>query len=294
VFDICVPAYNRETLLCELLATLDKDTSVYVSDNGGYLRESQHVTKRATVSSTSTVIPAYSNWNRAASLGSKPFFFLPSDDDFYEIGFETSVTDVIKKHGDSGLIVFGHKFVDAKGNVNSLWVPDREKTYEGRSAFELFRYGVDARFPSILINRFAFESEAGFNESYKVTASDSELIQRIALNHSVTTIPIIISSYRVWQENMTSAKISSLDWTREIDVWLKGIDNLLINKEWCPSPVWRRHFRDEIRLRNMISAISTIGGLSESLGYLKERRYPLCATPRSHFSLIHKLIKNAI
>ncbi|MNZ10373.1 hypothetical protein D3C78_272160 [compost metagenome] len=298
-FNICIPSYKRESLLQVMINSISDDILVCISDNGDFYKKNRtfHGKANVFIHGCAPVIPMFSNWVRAASLSEEPFFFLPSDDDLYYQGLEVKVSKTVDSISDQdmsnvSMIVFGHNIIDEFGNVLSSWVPPVEGIFESKAAFEVFKFGVDARMPSILINKEKYQNVGGINTAFQLTAADSELIQKLALTGKVIFSKEIISAYRVWPGSLTHKKIASEEWSREIELWMSNIVPLLYAEKYSSSFI--KEVTDEIRLRNIITGVSYADGIKSLIQFLFIKKYPRHAKMKTHMRLILQVLKKFI
>lgn len=292
LFDVCIPTYNRTDLLVQLLKSIDEDISVHISDNGGFVSQSTMVLGGNTsITNVKKVVEMFDNWALAANMSKSRFFLLSSDDDLYSNLSSNLVKDELSAHPDVGMIVFGHNVIDENNNIISHWCPSRRELLEGKAAFKEFCFGVDARMPSIFINTSIYNKLGGISTDFKITAADSELIQRMSINAPVLFVPEIISSYRVWNGGITHQKLASKQWRDEIDLWMQKLDASLKKAAWGNNKLWRRHIQDDIRLQNVNAGLSKIVGLKNGLNFLFIKNYPFFARPKTHARCLIQLVK---
>lgn len=254
---LAIPTYNREYFLQMLLDSVPRDLPCHVSDNAGCLRQSplQQV-EGVRIYSLDSLIPAYSNWIRAASLVQEDYFAITSDDDMYAPGGIDTVRRYIAAHPGFDIYVFGHDVIDEFNNRRAGYVPGRLELLEAPHGFRNFVHGVDARTPSVFFRRAFFEQVGGFDTAFQLTAGDSELIQRILLLGRSVYVPEVVSYYRVWRGSSTQMSQATDEWMREVRVWVEKIAALLqsaparaaLDGEALP-------FGDEIVARNLWSGL---------------------------------------
>lgn len=290
--DFCIPTYNRKEHISILLGSLPSTAVVYVQDNGGFLRDAQFPFKgNLTVESDDNIVGMFENWSRAAALGKNDWFFLTSDDDLYYDTLTEELEKALLLQPDVGMIVFGHHEIDAQGQVLRTWLPQESGVKSGREAFESFLYGVNARMPSILINRKRFQQCGGLFTDFKISAADSELVQRLAVAYPVLFVPAVVSGYRVWAGGATHEKIASEEWRLDIVLWMQRLEKGLLAQGWAKSAIWRRHIQDDIRYQNTIAGLSKLSGPRSGLRFLFAGRFPFFARPRTHLSGVLALLK---
>lgn len=291
-FEICVPTYNRLEYPMALAESICDEIDIYFSDNGGFLESKKDLFGRNVVVVTKNdEVDVFENWALAVRLGSRGWFFLPSDDDLYYAGMKSKVDEILALNPAVGMIVFGHDFIDEKGTVLGSWLPKVEGIKKGLEAFNEFKYGVEARMPSILINREIYEKSGGISTDFKLTAGDSEFVQRMSINYPVMFVREIIAGYRVWNGALTHKKIASQRWRDEIELWMEKMRENLSTQSWSLGEVWVRHLQDEIRLQNTNAGISKASSLREAVRFLFYRAYPYMARPRTQIRTLVHLIK---
>ncbi|WP_153012867.1 hypothetical protein [Pseudacidovorax intermedius] len=277
---IAIPTYNRSELLNDLLNSIPEAAPVWVSDNGG-LTEKGKINRNVNLefSGCADVIPMFSNWNRAARLVTpdQSHVIIPSDDDKYLAGGLEHIRDILVQNPEADMIVCGCDLIDESGSVFHTYRPERDEILVGEPAFRKFIKGVDARMPAIAFKRTTFEKLGGLDSSFELTAADSDLVQRCALNGKVVFSTTVVGQYRVWRGSLTHAKIASDQWMAEIEKWLKKIDVELDNGSLDLQADWRKA-RAEIAARNLLSAIGLLyaGKRYEELIQFR-KKYPIPA-----------------
>lgn len=276
-----------------MLSSLPTSWKVHISDNGGKIRDSgKFDNKRYDMRSSDSIIGLFPNWIRAAEMGTRPWFFLPSDDDIYYPNAEAAVNDALRNLPvETGMVVFGHHVIDEHGIPISSWTPPAVGDAAGKNAFEIFANGVPARMPSVLIRRSAYLESGGISGDFDLTAGDSEVIQRLAIRYPVRFVGTIISGYRVWPGGLTHKKISSKQWQDEIEIWMGKLEENLAKASWKPSKMAIRMLQDEIRLQNLLAGMAHLESIGQKMQLLRLKPYPLLANPRSHLRVLYQLVK---
>lgn len=292
LFQVCIPTYNRVDLVRKLINSIPGYVNIFLSDNGGSISNSQEVMPcNVTIFEKKPAVDVFTNWRLAAGFSSAEWFFLPSDDDIYCSNMYEEVCTVLEKNPEVGMVVFGCNFIDQNGEIIGSWTPPINGIKPSHEAFDFFSYGVNARMPSILINRDIYNQIGGISEDFKLTAGDSELVQHLAIHAPVLFIPKIISSYRVWDGGLTHQKIASEEWRDEIDLWMQKLDASLKKAIWGNNKLWRRHIQDDIRLQNANAGLSKIVGLKNGVKFLFLKNYPFFARPKTHAYCLIQLVK---
>lgn len=295
---IVIPTMNRNDYLKQILNTIPNDLKVYVSDNGSFLSdEIINNYKNIKVIQSKKILEMYDNWNRAIMLAESEFILLPSDDDLYLEGVFDSVLHTINAYEHIDIFIFGHYYVDEYGEIRGEWKPSEFVEMKAPYGFENFKFGVDARWPSIVLRKSLIEKIGYFNADIPF-AGDSELLQKALLYGNALFIPNIISKYRFWPNNATSLNQTTVEWRNSIDKWTSNIIPLVteeyrkINKEFNANT-----YKDEIMAQNIISGGYLLYNnlkYVELDKYLKEIMCPehaLLDTKESYFKLCLRLLK---
>ena len=291
---IAIPTYNRQEQLESLLETIPEHIPTYISDNGSCLTESfRKKFPQARVSAvTGNIITMFENWNRAARLVSQDWIIIPSDDDiYYPQSFET-VSQYLDRYAQADMIVFGHNVVDENYRIIGRWVPKTLDDLSTPSGFKHFKYGVDARMPSIIFRRSLLEAIGFFDEEFMVTAADSYMIQRASLLGRTVFVPLIISGYRVWTQGTTHGTISTQAWLKEIVQWGDKLEQQLKKVPMYASEIG--HIRSEIYARNLHAGLSHLrnkGFHLKAVRHFLAADFPWQATLLTRMKLIYQLIK---
>lgn len=290
-FGIAVPTYKREEEIIKLLANIPADIDIFISDNGGFLSKTfQSIYKNIIVKTVIPEVPMFRNWNAAAFSVDKKWLAIPADDDIYYQGSFSIIERCLDQYADMDMIVFGHNTIDVDGRVINSWLPNLESCV-APSGFLRFKYGVDARMPSIFIKTALFKELGGFDEGFNITAADSDFVQRASLIGNVQFIPEVVSGYRVWEGGLTHNKIASAEWMAEIDRWCNRIS------KFCEArniSIYSRSIQDEIYARNLLAGIFAAkksNGYVAAWRHAKNCRYPFRALVRTQLSLLYRLVK---
>jgi hypothetical protein len=290
-YGLAVPTFKRYDELQKLLTSIHVTVPVYISDNGSTLPESfQQQHSNAVVCKVFPPVLMFPNWNLAAKLVQAEWVAIPSDDDIYYQGSFSIIERCLDEYADMDMIVFGHNTVDADGRVINRWLPNLESCI-APSGFFRFKYGVDARMPSIFIKQALFKKLSGFDEGFKITAADSDFVQRAALIGNVQFVPEAVSGYRVWEGGTTHNTIASVEWMEEIDRWCNRIS------KFCEArniSIYSRSIQDEIYARNLLAGIVAVkisNGYVAAWRHVKNCRYPFRALVRTQLRLLYRLVK---
>lgn len=297
VLSVCVPTYRREDMLERLLATIPtNNVEVVISDNGGFLSDGfklKHSEIRCVT--TQNILPMFANWNNAIKASRMPYVVIPSDDDlFINEAFDT-IHSYIEKYPDVDLFIFGHHVIDADDKILGAWCPKTQGMFIPPFGFKNFFYGVDARMPSIIFRKDLLNRLDNFDETFTLTAADSDLIQRALLFGKAMFIPSFISCYRVWPGGTTAKKQASGEWLDQIKYWTNKVS--LLAEEQFQKQGYSFHtqrFCEEIFARNLISAMKNIlsqGKSVEARAFIKTYGIPSHATFRTKFKLCKLAIR---
>lgn len=263
---VCIPAYRRSEYLRLLVSGLPADFPIFISDNGGFITaEKLSWTPNVTLAPCENVLSMFRNWNRAISLCDTEWFILPGDDDIVFSDRLPLVRELIGKYPDAGCLIFGYENIDSQGNVLSEWHPQERKVYRNPEGFREFRYGVLARWPAIVFRTEAVKAIGGFDTDFTNTASDSLLMQNMALHFPIVFVPEILGQYRIWENSGTSKLICEREWFDNIELWMNKLGRLL-NTGNDASPA------EDIRT---IASVVTTDNLSVALNNLRTRNVSL-------------------
>lgn len=293
--DFCIPTYNRADYVRVLLDSLPSGATVHLRDNGSFLSGVDFNFKgRLHLEQDSSVVDMFENWSKVAQLGGGEWFFLTSDDDLYYANLQAELDSVLANSPNVGMIIFGHNIIDSEGRVLSTWTPSSLGLKQGKEAFDSFAYGVEARMPSILINRECYNQSGGLSTEFKISAADSELVQRLLVQYPVLFMPAVVSGYRVWPGAATHDKIVGEEWRLDVELWVRKLERVLIAQPWAKNLLWRRHVQHDIRLQNINAALTKLPGFAAKLRYLSTTSYPILSRPSSHLTCALLLIKSLV
>ncbi|MBJ6879702.1 glycosyltransferase family 2 protein [Vibrio cholerae] len=254
---VCIPTYNRVEELINLIDSIPKRIPIFVSDNGSYLKDVSFG-GNVYVSSTTEVIAPLENWNRAILLSSSDYVFIVSDDDiFYPDAFDV-VEETLNAHRDLDMYIWGCDNVDENYNLisNADYISDEYKIFSNGEAFRYFPYSVPFRFPSICLKKKLLTKMNLFNTEMYVTASDSELLQKVMITSNCYIANKPIAGYRIWPKSSTNLTNTSIRWFDELDIWTNNIKGFAKDNE--KEYLIPRDYREKIMYQNIRSAISTM------------------------------------
>lgn len=291
---VAVPTYNRENQLGGLLEMIPAHIPVYVSDNGSHLTApfKKRFPSVHFKSIAGEPLPPLTNWNLAARMVTEDWVVIPSDDDiYYEDSFNT-IEEYLERYNSADIVVFGHNTVDEEYQRINEWKPRELVQCAAPNGFDYFKYGVDARMPSIFFKKKLLEELGYFDESFKITAGDSDLVQRALIKGISVFVPIVVSGYRVWEQGSTHQTIGTFEWMQEIDYWGDKLEKTLQEIPQYASQV--SEIRAEIYARNLLAGIASV---KKSRGYIAawkhmmRCKYPHKALLRTQRRLLYGLIR---
>lgn len=287
-FDVCIPTYNRFKFVKQLAESIPSNITVHVSDNGEYLSRNLFG-ENIDIRCPEGVLDIFDNWTFAANLSESDFFFLPSDDDLYKPNMFGVVSHVLNKDIEQcGMIIFGHDLINEHGNIVGSWLPNRSGIVPAVESFDMFKYGVDARMPSVLFNKSKFIEVGGIDTDFKLTASDSFLIQKMALKYPVCFVREIISGYRVWPGSLTGKRITTDLWHDEIEMWMNKL--VFFIKENKIGEVKKiSNITDEIKAANFLSALRALVTPRDKRRFIFNHRFPVYANRMTQLRIIKNL-----
>jgi hypothetical protein len=286
---VAIPTYRRDDQLHTLLQSLPARIPVYVSDNGCTVSGQLKATFPAVVFRcvNGDVVPMFANWNVAARMVSQDWVLVPSDDDIYFPDSFDCIEGALAAHEDCDVLVFGHHVVGERYEILSSWKPDVLAVSEPGEGFIRFADGVAARMPSIAFRRALLQHLDYFDENMKITAADSDLIQRALLVGRTAFVPAYVSGYRVWGGGATSRTIGTAQWMADVDYWGSKVERLLANEPRYADRA--RLFRDETYAQNLAAGLRVLGLGTDSAAvwrHFSNCRFPLRASPTTQLRLV--------
>ncbi len=289
---VAVPAYSRPDYLKQLAATIPSSVRVFVSDNAGSMQmQNLALGDHVTISHADSLLPMFSNWNRALSLvdDRHTHVLVPSDDDLYLPHAFERIANAIRAHGDVDIFIFGCDLVDEFGNVRKGYVPAKSEVLEAGRGFGHFRWGVEARMPGVVFRKAFLDRIGAFDESFQLTAADSELIQRALLLGKAVFVPEVVGLYRVWAGSLTHSHQATDEWMREIHAWTNKIALLIQSiKGAAPPGLDLANCKDEIVARNMLAGARGLlsrGEHGRARAFLRGRAIPRSANFKTKIRL---------
>lgn len=289
-----IPTFNRNDYLIKILDTLPSNANVIVSDNGGAVtQEIINAYKNFIFVKPSLKLEMYENWNFCINYVKTKWFIIPSDDDLYYKEELYRLWQAVCEYHNCGIIIFGHNVIDENDNVLSEWKPERLMQFNEPFGYDIFKYGVDARLPSIVFNTEIAKNNSLFKETYTYTAADSLLIQKCLLTSNSVFVPYIISAYRVWPANFTSKLISTPGWLERVDQWQDEVLPIAASKYRQAKVKFNSSkVKDEVYAKNLIAGLRNLVGtkLKVKYGFFKSVRYPFNASFKAQINIIKCLI----
>jgi len=288
---IVIPTYNRNEYLLKILNTIPANVNVIVCDNGGSVtNEIINRYKEFSFIRPDRALEMFENWNFAISKVKTKWFIIPSDDDIYYAGAFEKIASVINENGDTDVILFGHNIINEFDAVLSTWAPSHFQVLKAPEGYDYFKYGVEARLPSVIFKTDVATSYSLFKETYIYTAADSLLIQKMMLHGKTVLVPDVISGYRVWPNNFTSKLISTSGWLEKIDQWQ---DEIAVHvNEVYKTKYNTLHIKDEVYARNLIAGIINMKakhGFGPTYTFFKSVRFPWNAKMVTKLNVIKAL-----
>ncbi|MGG2397477.1 hypothetical protein ACJRW5_11105 [Pseudomonas sp. SH1-B] len=294
---VAIPSYNRKILVERLLSTIPNDIFIAISDNGGYLRGGLDCNGRnIKIESHDMVLDVFDNWNFALNmvLNECDYLVMPSDDDLYLSGWSDRVLSYINKV-DADFFIFGNRVIDEHENIVGEYSENELVVLEAPLGFEKYKYDVSARMPSVIFRSEFLRKIGGYDaKTFKLTAADSELIQRALLLGRVAFVPEVISCYRVWNGGLTNKKIASEEWLDEIEKWTSKIVTIGQGSSDMFTRAFSEKYADEIYARNLYEGLVNLYGREEYEKLLKfksKARWPKHALLRTKLRIIRLLLK---
>jgi glycosyltransferase involved in cell wall biosynthesis len=294
---VAIPTYNRENYLRVLLNTIPDNVNVVISDNGnGCSDQFKEEFKNRRFIGTDQVIAPLENWNNAASNLETEWICLACDDDIF---FENAFSEFHlyeEQYPDAEMIIFGHKNIDEEGKEVNSWKVDTLKVLDAPKGYEIFKYGVDARIIGVFFKKDLYERIGKFDEAFKVTASDSDFIQLALLNCKSVFVPKAVVGYRVWKNSSTEQTIATTEWMKEVFYWQSKIASALQKTNHSKHAIKKN--TNEVIARNLFGGLSSLRkqkkGITNSLRFMLQFKYPIFATTETQLRIISCLLKTAL
>ncbi|VVS90862.1 NAD-dependent epimerase/dehydratase family protein [Desulfoluna spongiiphila] len=262
---VAIPTCNRTELLEKLLCSIPHNIKISISDNGNFISPKVK-NKNISYFSTQQIIPMFENWNNALrNIDHCKYVVVPSDDDIYYNNSFGIIENEIWNNPDIDIFIFGHNLMDENEHIISSYCPRSYKKYNPAEGFSEFQSGVLARMPSVVFKKTFLDKVGYFDESFQITAADSELIQRALLFGKALFVPTIISGYRVWSGGLTAKKIATKEWMDEIELWTNKTAKIAFEQLTINGFKFNKaKFKDEIFAQNLLAGL---------LSLVKAKRY---------------------
>lgn len=297
--NVCIPTYNRENMLARMLKSIDESISIVVSDNGGFVTKKMagHY-PNVLFKPSLQVLEMFTNWNEAILLSDAEYVVIPSDDDLYlENSFDAIISE-INKSLDIDVLIFGHHVIDENDVIMSTWKPDRYECFEAPQGFKVFEYGVEARMLSIVFKRSFLDKIGLFDENFKLTAADSDLIQRALLLGNVKFIPTVISCYRIWNGGATARTLASKQWLDDIKYWTNKVSALAETQYSKQNMKFdSKTYSDEILAKNILAGAHILlsrGKTTDARNFILTAGIPAFCTISTKCNLYKALIASVL
>ncbi|MDY4368051.1 hypothetical protein SNR26_10000 [Pectobacterium brasiliense] len=255
---IAIPTYNRVEHLTRLVDSIPQSINLGISDNGAYIKDSLKWDNAKVVQHVE-VIPMFNNWNESISiLEDCDFLAITSDDDFYlENAFDV-VSEYINAY-DCDMFIFGCNTIDENDFVTGRYCPEKLELLMPGAGIKYNFYHIPVRMPAIFFKKTFLEKIGCFDvENFKITASDSELIQRALILGKSLYVPIVIANYRMWGGNATSNTIATKQWLMEIKNWTGKIKKLALEINNDALKLDWTKYEDEVLALNILAGLSLL------------------------------------
>jgi hypothetical protein len=188
-------------------------------------------------------------------------------------------------------LIFGHRVIDKDDNEISRWVPEKKMEFLPPAGYEVFKYGVESRFPSMVFRTSKVRECGNLDESYKITAADSKMIQKVLLSGKVIFIPEIVGGYRTWPQNSTTLTLGTPAWLKEIDRWQNDIEAFIGEDVGSVAIGDFQKIKDEVYARNMLGGIVNIKKTQgKRWKYISENRFPRKASFLTKLKIIKAML----
>jgi glycosyltransferase involved in cell wall biosynthesis len=291
---VAIPTYNREQYLSKILKSIPTGIKTIVSDNGSYLpKEFIAGFDNVNFMQQTPVVDVIINWNKCIKAVDTEWFMLPSDDDlYYDDSFEI-IEHYLSKYNDADLLIFGHNVIDKDANEISNWVPGSEVEYVGPYGYDIFKYGVESRFPGMVFKTSKVNQLGNLDESYKLTAADSKMIQQVMLSGKVVFINKVIGAYRTWPQNSTALTSGTIGWLKEIDKWQNEMESFIKTNIKGFNLKRFVNIKDEVYARNLLESITkikSVSGFKATCTFMRNIRFPW----KANFSTRLRIIKTLL
>lgn len=292
---IAIPTRNRNEYLALLLDSVRHVADeIVVRDNAGGAARPLVERYPEVKWMFGPELPIFENWRACLDAASSEFVAIPSDDDLYFPSLGPVLTGLGQDVARADVVIAGHRLIDSEGRTMGEWRPPRHEILAPPGAFVRFQYGVPARMPSVFFRNAFLRRIGSLDPSFRLTAADSELVQRALLHGTVAFVPEIVAGYRVWPGGLTDKTQMSELWLSEIERWSAKLAPVATRE------LGRAHLRfdarryaDELFGTNLLAGVSRAYGRGEhgeALRFLDEVRFPWHARPATKLALARVLL----
>jgi glycosyltransferase involved in cell wall biosynthesis len=294
---VAIPTYNRDAYLRRLLNSIPENIDVLISDNGNYCSaEFRSEFKQHRFIGSNTVLDVIRNWNNAVENLNTEWVCVASDDDIFYPNAFALFEEYQNKYPTADVIIFGHQNIDEDDTPLDSWKIESLKICDPPEGYDIFRYGVDARVIGVFFKKALYNKIGKFDERYKVTASDSDFIQRALINGKAVIVPEVVVGYRVWSRNMTSQLSAARAWMEEVILWQSKIALELRQINYPEKKIMGN--TDEVIARNLLSGVYSLlrqrKSLTTAVQYIRQFKYPAHAKIHTQIKLLKCLLRIAL
>ena len=214
---ICVPTYERPTLLARALASVvDQDVpdayriEVLVSDNSPRISRSVVESSLARWAGPTRYlandpsIGAIPNFNQCLTAASGTWILILHDDDYLLPDAMASILEAIDRAGEDRVLLFGVDVVDERGRLRRRQSFKVLERLDPRRAFvRLMSDSSFVRIPSLVIRRDVFDKVGRFDETLG-NPTDFDLLTRVVARYGIRCEPQTTAAYSVHVGALTS------------------------------------------------------------------------------------------
>ena len=222
LLSICVPTYNRPSLLRRTLNSLQsnrRDVEIIVTDNSNDSR-SEQVVKETLGYQVSpwryhknepAVTPA-NNMNAGVRLARGKYIYILHDDDYLLPGGLLKMLEKIEKNLSHPVLKFRVRVVDIHQRpiVHSLRFDLSREEYYLRPELalqNLLSNSSYVRQPSVVLKREVYD-KVGFWDDSKTPPNDTDMWMRVFSNFGVYCLPDSVSAYTIHTGSMTTTSFN--------------------------------------------------------------------------------------
>ena len=142
--------------------------------------------------------------------------------------------------------------------------------------------------PSVAIRRSAMAQLGYFDEAFKLTAADSDLVQRALLSFDAAFEPEVVAGYRVWRGSATRSTQATQGWLDEIDRWGAKVEDLMRGTARYAGEA--RRVRAELHATNLLAGLHLLrshGEFDACRAHFRRSRYPFGARWMTQLRLLY-------